>query len=110
MKRWSEWKRNLCTLKSICVPRCLKPQFVIFKMQLHAFSDASEKAYGCVVYARFISVGHQIVCRLGIAKARVAQLKAVTIPRLELTTAALAVRLTEKVRSGCRLHWDSIHF
>ena len=56
------------------------------------------------------SVDHQIVCRLVIAKARVAPLKAVTIPRLELTAAALAVRLTEKVRSACRLHWDSIHF
>ena len=106
----AEWKQNLCTLKSICVPRYLKPQFVIFKMQLHAFSDASEKAYGCAVYARFISVDHQIVCRLVITKARVAPLKVVTIPRLELTAAALAVRLTEKARSGCRLHWDSIYF
>ena len=79
-------------------------------MQLHAFSDASEKAYGCTIYARFISVDHQIVCRLVMAKARVAPPKASTIPRLELTAAALAVKLTENVRSACRLDWDSIHF
>ena len=45
-----------------------------------------------------------------IAKSRVAPLKVVTIPRLELTAATLAVRLTVKVRSACRLHWKMIDF
>ena len=101
LQRWFEWKRNLCTLKSICVPQCLKPSFEILNIQLQAISDASEKENGCAVYTGFISVDNQIVCLLVIAKARIAPFNAMTIPRHELTAATFAVRLTEKIGSAC---------
>jgi Pao retrotransposon peptidase len=57
---------------------------------LHAFGDASEKAYGAVVY---LAYGDKVM--LGAAKARVAPVKPQTIPRLELEGAKLAFRLVD---------------
>ena len=105
-----DWEAAKNRLKLLSIPRCIKLHFTIISVQLHAFSDASEKAYGCVVYARFTSVDHQVVCRLVLAKAIVAPLKAVTIPRLDLTAATLSVELVEKIKSACHLKWDGIRF
>ena len=110
IRSWMDWKATKNRLKLLGIPKCIKPHLTIISVELHAFSDASEKAYECVVYARFTSVDHQVVCRLAIVKAGVAPLKAVTIPRLELTAATLAVRLVEKVKSACHLKRDGIHF
>ncbi|MCP4253045.1 MAG: hypothetical protein GY775_06490, partial [Candidatus Scalindua sp.] len=58
-------------------------------VELHAFSDASNSAYGTAVY--FCCEG---MSRLVMAKAKVAPIKPVTIPKLELTALLLAARLT----------------
>ena len=87
IRNWMDWKATKNKLKLLSIPRCIKPHFYIISVQLHAFSDASVKVYGCVVYAGFTSADHQVVCLLVIGKARVAPLKAVTIFRLELTAA-----------------------
>ena len=110
IRSWMVWEATKNRLKLLNIPRCNKPHFTIISVQLNAFSDASEKAYGGVVYARFTSVDHQVVCQLVISKARVTPLEAVTIPRLELTGATLAVRLVQKVKSACHLKWNDIRF
>ena len=61
-------------------------------MELHHYSDASKDAYGQCSYLRLVNHSDQIHCSLGIAKSRVAPLKPVTIPRLELTAALLLVK------------------
>jgi len=56
---------------------------------LHGFSDASQEAYGAVVYMKTTHSDNTATCSIVIAKARVVPLKGLTIPRAELTAAHL---------------------
>ncbi|KRX13575.1 hypothetical protein T07_7428 [Trichinella nelsoni] len=52
---------------------------------LHAFGDASETAYGAVVYLVVTEEDHSTISNLVMAKSAVAFLKKMTLPRLEPT-------------------------
>ena len=67
--------------------------------QLHHFADASEGGYGTVTYIRMLNQENNIQVTFLLGKARVTPLKAVTIPRLELTAAVLAVRMDTLLKS-----------
>ena len=84
-------------LERILVPRCLKPiDFGEVKSrQVHMFSDASSVGYGSVAYLRPCDNENRTHCSFLMGKARLATIKAVTIPRLELTAATVSVRLGE---------------
>ena len=60
---------------------------------LHTFSDASEIGYGMCSYLRHVKVKGDIHVALVLAKSRVAPLKLITIPRLELAAAALGSKI-----------------
>ena len=77
------------------IPRCLKtPSPEMEELSIHTFSDASENAYTAVVYARHVYEDGNITTRLIMSKSRLAPLKAVSIPRLELLEALIGLRLT----------------
>lgn len=84
--------------------RCIKPvDFALVRhAQLHHFADGSDGGSGTVTY---ISMLNQVTFLLG--KARVTSLKAVTIPRLELTAAILAVIL---LKADLNVHLDGSVF
>ena len=65
----------------------------IVSIQLHGFCDASEVAYAGVVYLRAIDSRNQVHISLVIAKTRVAPIKRLTIPRLELCSAVILSKL-----------------
>ncbi|GAA50249.1 WDFY family member 4, partial [Clonorchis sinensis] len=90
---WKKWRNDIQIIESLVIPRCVKSkQFVIEHQSLHIFSDASEVGYGAVAYLRCESL-QQVHCSLLMGKSRVAPIKSVTLPRLELQAAVLAVRL-----------------
>ncbi|GFX28191.1 uncharacterized protein TNCV_15301 [Trichonephila clavipes] len=60
------------------------------------FADASTAAYGAVLYAQSISE-EDVSTRLLCSKSRVAPVKPITIPRLELCACVLLSQLLEKV-------------
>lgn len=66
--------------------------------RLHHFSDASESAYGIATYLVFVDGQGRISCSLVMAKSRVAPLKQVTIPKLELTAAVAAVKVDKMLQ------------
>ena len=68
-------------------------------VQLHGFSDASERAYATVVYVRSTYNDGQFEVRLVVSKTRVAPIKRQTIPRLELLGALILARLANKLKS-----------
>ena len=73
------------------------------KITLHAFGDASEKGYGACVYLAVRFNDGSMTSSLVISKARVAPLKKVTLPRLELLGALLCARLLTFVMSSLHL-------
>ncbi len=53
LKEWSQWRIDLNVLTDHHIPRCYHPKHInVGSMQLHEFSDASERAYAGVVYVR----------------------------------------------------------
>ena len=67
------------------IPRCNFPHDVSIEgTQLHGFSDASENVYSAVTYFRFEDTSGNIHISLITSKMKVAPIKWLTIPRLEL--------------------------
>lgn len=64
-------------------------------MQLHGFSDTSEDTYSAVIYLRQLDSDNVIHVSLVMAKTKVAPLKRLTIPRLELCGANLLHHIKE---------------
>lgn len=67
------------------------------RAELHGFSDASNVAYAAAVYLKVEASSGDINITLLTAKARVAPLKSLTVPRLKLCATALLARLIEFV-------------
>ena len=61
-------------------------------IEMHNFSDASSEGYETASYLRVVDKEGKVHCSLMIGKSRVAPLKTVTIPRLELTAATVAAK------------------
>ena len=91
---WLEWRQELCLLVDKHIPRCYYPKTVkIAYRQLHGFSDASEGAYAGAVYFRFVDTTGCVHTSLVMAKTKVAPIKRLSIPRLELCGALLLAQL-----------------
>ena len=70
----------------ITVPRCyFVPMMKIVQVQLHGFSDASERAFAGVVYVRTVYEDGVIVVRLVAAKSKVSPMKQQTISSFGVT-------------------------
>ncbi|KAF6771946.1 hypothetical protein AHF37_09510 [Paragonimus kellicotti] len=97
---WQEWLHGLAGLTELRIPRCIKPRTLEgpYQMELHGFSDASEAGYGAAIYARLVATDGSIYCSLVLGKSRVAPMRAVSIPRMELTAAVLAAKLISYVK------------
>ncbi len=104
-KHWLNWIHDLPKLTSFSVPRCQKPNKFgkPQSLQLHHFADASERGYGTVSYIRMINEQGNIHVSFMIGKARVAPLKQMTIPRLELAAAVVSVKVDKMLRMELQL-------
>lgn len=93
---WDDWTKDLNDLIHFEIPRALRLPNPT-KSWLHTFSDASKDAYAAASYLVCECDGNPPTARLIASKTRVAPLKAVTIPRLELMGAVLATRLSTNI-------------
>ncbi len=98
--RWMKWRSELPALEELLIPRCYKPDDSgrITQMELHHFSDASMQGYGQCSYLRMKNERGQFHCSFIMGKARVAPLKQVTVPRLELTAAVLSAKTSAQLQ------------
>ncbi|EFA07702.1 hypothetical protein TcasGA2_TC002178 [Tribolium castaneum] len=90
---WTQFCSELPQLATLQIPR----KIIVEKVRLctlHGFCDASESGYAAVDL-RSVSVTHAIEIRLICAKSKVAPLKKISIPRLELCAAVLLAKLID---------------
>ena len=72
------------------------------------FADGSEQAYGCCVYVRWNVGEEEFESRLLAAKKRIAPKRVITVPRLELCSAVLSIRLRKNILSGMNFQFSKI--
>ena len=65
-------------------------------LEIHGFADASSQAFAAAVYLRVVTQGYTTV-KLWCAKSKVAAMKQLTIPRLELLSCELLTKLIKSV-------------
>jgi len=95
---WTEICITLNDMPNLPIPRHYFNSTVPSKVELVGFCDSSLQAYGACVYIRGIYNNGSISSTLVISKSRVAPMKKVTIPRLELCGALLLARLIQKLK------------
>ena len=98
LRKWKSFLQDLILIDCYRIPRCYFARQPV-DIQLHGFSDASERAYPAVVYIRSTYSDGQVEVRLVASKSRVAPIKRQTIPRLELLGALILARLVNKLKS-----------
>ena len=109
LQGWQSWKDGLKSSQIIAVPRWYGfHRDECQDVQLHVFCDASEIAYGAVAYFRTISCGSVNVSFI-MSKTRLARIKTLTIPRLELQDAVIAVRLKSKILEEIDFEVDDMY-
>lgn len=90
---WTRYKNEMHLLSQIDLPRKILFSECENRCELHGFCDASEKGYAAVVYLRILRNNKKIEVHLVASKTKVAPLKKLTIPRLELCAAVLLAKL-----------------
>ena len=110
--KWEKWRSDLLEVQCISIPRCYKPDDFgrVVSAQLHHFSDASVKGYGQCSYLRLVDENQRVHRSFVMGKSRVAPLKPVTIPRLELTAAVCSVRIRQQLQLELEYTIDKEYF
>lgn len=100
---WSRYVAHLKELDGLNIKRNVFSHDSNANIQLHGFCDASEKAYGACIYMRSNDEQGSIQVYLLCAKFRVAPIKTLSIPRLELCEVQLLVQLMKKAKNALEL-------
>ena len=90
-------------LNNVWLDRCIYPAETVEPPILFVFADASRGAFGTCAYLRSEESTGAVNVRFVAAKSRVAPLKELTIPRLELQAAVLASRLCKTIENEVRI-------
>ncbi|KAK9508957.1 hypothetical protein O3M35_006386 [Rhynocoris fuscipes] len=104
INRWIQYRKGLDSLSNLIIKRravwgspSLKRE-----LQIHGFCDASIKAYGAAIYIRTKEANGNISVSLLCSKSRVAPLKTLSLPRLELCGALLLAQLYGKCQASLK--------
>ncbi|XP_075163137.1 uncharacterized protein LOC142235765 [Haematobia irritans] len=101
-EKWVKWLQHLPELENVSIQRCYLKCITDYnnaEVELHTFVDASENGYAAVAYLRIVN-GESVVCSLVGSKTRVAPLRVISIPRLELMAALIGTRFANTIVSN----------
>ena len=109
--KFLEWSKELPTLSDITIP----PAYSVGEveaLELHLLGDTSQEVFSAVAFLRAKVIakdgGSTTELAFVIEKARVAPMKALTIPKLELQASLLASRLRKKVQRALTMKIDKV--
>ncbi|XP_055701653.1 uncharacterized protein LOC129800934 [Phlebotomus papatasi] len=106
-KSYERVQTEFSLIQKIVIPRAIPTQKDV--IEIHGFADASERAYGAVIYAKGMDADGNIEINIVIAKSKVAPLKPITIPRMELNAAVLLTQLVTKVKDSLGNKMVEVH-
>lgn len=105
--KWNNFLKQLPIINQFEIPRhvCISDYICI---ELHGFSDSSEKAYGACLYIRCVLSSGEISSKLLCAKSRVAPVKhKLSLPRLELCASTLLANLAHKTCEALEINFNN---
>ena len=100
--KFNEWSKELPTLSGIQIPRSYFEERVE-SLELHMFGGSSQDVFSAVAFLRgrvATTTGHTTELVFVFGKARVAPMKALSIPKLKLQASLLAARLRKEIESA----------
>jgi len=103
--QWLDFRNNLNSIELISIDRCIIPGSTTY-LNIIGFCDASEKAYAAVVYVCAYQGDSEPVISLVSSKTRVAPVKQVSLPRLELCGAVLLSDLMKNVKQSLKVEFQ----
>lgn len=103
-KKWERIYEQLCSPISIRVPRWIGLSKDAINIEIHGFCDASNAAYAAAIYIKITYSDDNIATHLIASKTKLAPIKTVTIPRLELCGAVLLTNLLIRCKQSPTLN------
>ncbi|GFX50088.1 integrase catalytic domain-containing protein [Trichonephila clavipes] len=107
-REWQQFLESLENISNIQIPRRILVAFPEV-IEIHGFADASERCYGAAVYCKSKNLKSETLVRLITSKSRVAPIKSLTIPRLELCAAVLLAKLVKRVVAALQLETAELY-
>jgi len=95
-KDFKKWYKQLHLLSQLQLPRWLNLSKNADEVSLHVFCDASKKAYATCIFVRTVT-DTGVTVQLVNARSRVAPIKGLSIPRLELLACLIGARLSATI-------------
>ena len=97
---WMEVIKRVKESEAVTFKRCVKPSNAVGQPILIICSDGSEQAMCSPAYVRWECSDGTVKCYLWTAKTRVAPIKKLTMPKIEMQAAVIAVRLGETIKQN----------
>ena len=107
---FSSLREEIPAFKDIAIPRNYFLDKTISSIELHTFTDASEYALSAVSYMRIEYSDRSISVKFLMGKARVAPIKRMTIPNLELQAAVYGAQLAQFIKEEQDIEYSDCVF
>lgn len=107
---WVKYRKGLSMLNKLTIPRNIGCNKILANIQIHGFADASIKCYGACIFLRSTNEQGEHTAKLICAKSKVAPLKVISLPRLELCAALLVARLVSRIVPKLKLNIAKKYF
>ncbi|XP_047504174.1 uncharacterized protein LOC125049113 [Pieris napi] len=108
-EEWLKIRRDLMNVNNISIDRWLSTSCSnMDTIQIHGYCDASILAYAAVVYCLVKKTDGSYRTSLIAARTRVAPLKTISLPKLELSGALLLSRLLNQVAQAMRIPMERV--
>ena len=104
--KWEKFFTDIFDLENISFKRCIKPNTATGNPNLVIYSDGSSLAYGACAYIQWKCTDGTYKAQLCMSKNRVAPIKQLTIPRLELNGAVIASRIRAFIITMMRISFE----
>ncbi|XP_031639984.1 uncharacterized protein LOC116351968 [Contarinia nasturtii] len=108
VEKWNAFKDQIALIDQIKPQRWLRCSTDL-EIELHGFADACDAAMGACIYMKVYDED-EVHVNLFTAKTKVAPIKKLTIPKLELCAAVLLVKLMQKVKKSLKMESVVTHY